>query len=972
MNSIVARFAATSIAAVLAGCGGSGSQDNTAAPAGLASGAQPAATAQSADSAPAQGEQPAQTTAAQPAAEQASPAAPNPPPAPAPNDPSISSFTVVNADSDQDISTFTNSGTVSLATAPRINVRANASNAVRVVFTEGGASVSQNVAPYAFKGDTNGDYAPWEPKPGTYTITATPYGSATNAGAAATLTLTVVATDGNPPSPPPPSNDAWSNPATWGGTVPPAGASVVIPAGKTVVLDTKVRVKGLTVNGTLACGGNDIAIEADWVMVSGNQAKLACGTEAQPYLGKFDVVLSGPKTDDISGMGARVLGAMSGATIEMFGEPRTGWTKLDATANKGSATLSLADIPKSWRAGMDIVIGSSSEDPRQAEVRRIQAISGKIVTLAEPLAFSHFGEQQTYSNGKRTWTVDTRAPVGLLSRNITIQGGGDSGSTQFGGHVMSMATSKVFMSAVGFNRMGQKGLLGRYPFHWHLVGNGAGQFVTNSSISESYNRCFTIHGTDNVRVENNVCYNHIGHGYFLEDGTEQGNTITGNLGVLTVKPKDGEAILPTDTVVSPATAGPATFWVSNPQNTVRNNHAGGSDGSGIWNFFENRNMTRYDGTTINPRNLPFVEQADNTVSASEMGLVACEITGGTQGVGGPGTKTVTRFTAFMTKRSGLWPCGAVQEFDDARLLDSGADGFKAAFVAPQRMLVKNSLFVANSRLKDMNGGNKPRRAFGSYDQGSILQDSHFIGYSTQTQSAFVSFVGGAVKDYTSRMQGLTFDPPQPAAFEKDVSNSNSLVDVFSVINDVDGTMGAGAGMTLMPRSVFTDAMGCSNGSLEANTFGVLCPARIVRARAQNILTQTGNVVMFMSRGGTDVVRKAFSGPTLDPDSNYQQFVAVPNKDYYLGAEFSNDPGGDFYIQLLRASPGDVIRYELRNLRPNTRVTNGDIAQVNSLQDLERSSGSVWFRSGTTVHFKVVMSSQGQPWDTTKGVFFSAN
>jgi G8 domain len=767
--------------------------------------------------------------------------------------------------------------------------------------------------------------------------------------------------------------NAWSNPATWGGKVPPAGAEVVIPAGKTVLLDTKVKVKGLTVNGTLACGGDNIAIDADWVMVSGEKAKLSCGTQAKPYLGKFDLVLGGPKTDNINGMGARVLGAMSGAAIEMFGEPRTSWAKLGATTTSGSTTLTLAEVPKNWRAGMDIVIGSSSENPRHAEVRRIAAINGSTVTLASPLEFSHFGEQQTYANGKQSWTVDTRAPVGLLSRNITIQGGDDSSSTHFGGHMMSMASSKVYLSDVGFNRMGQKGLLGRYPFHWHFVGDATGQYVSNSTVWESYNRCFTIHGTDNALVENNVCYNHIGHGYFLEDGTEQGNTIAGNLGVLTVKPKEGEGILPSDTVVSAATAGPATFWVSNPQNTVRNNHANGSEGTGIWNFFEDRNMVRYDGQTINPRNLPFVEQADNTVSASEMGLVACEIKGGTQGVGGPGTKTVSRFTAFMTKRSGLWPCGVMQVFDDARLLDSGGPSFKAAFTAPQRMLVKNSLFVANSRLKDLNGGNKSRRAFGSYDQGSILQDSHFVGYTTQTKSALVGFAGGAVKDYTSRMQGLTFDPPQVAAFEKDAYDSNNMVTVFSVLNDVDGTLGAGGGMTLMPRSVFTDAMGCSNGRLEANTFGVLCPAKIVRARAQDILPQTGDVVMFMRRGGTDVVRKAFLGPNGDPNANnYVQFVAVANKDYHLGAEFSSDPGGNFYIQLLRVSPGDVIRYELRNVRPNTRVVNGDIAQVNSLQALESSSGSVWFRSGTTVHFKVVMPDRGEPWNETKRVVLRDN
>jgi cell migration-inducing and hyaluronan-binding protein len=32
----------------------------------------------------------------------------------------------------------------------------------------------------------------------------------------------------------------------------------------------------------------------------------------------------------------------------------------------------------------------------------------------------------------------------------------------------------------------------------------------------------TVHGTNNVRVENNVAYNNVGHCYFLEDGGGMG------------------------------------------------------------------------------------------------------------------------------------------------------------------------------------------------------------------------------------------------------------------------------------------------------------------------------------------------------------------------------------------------------------------------------------------------------------------
>ena len=48
---------------------------------------------------------------------------------------SILSFTVVNADTGVDIATYTDSGTVSVATTPRINIRANATGVKSVVFT---------------------------------------------------------------------------------------------------------------------------------------------------------------------------------------------------------------------------------------------------------------------------------------------------------------------------------------------------------------------------------------------------------------------------------------------------------------------------------------------------------------------------------------------------------------------------------------------------------------------------------------------------------------------------------------------------------------------------------------------------------------------------------------------------------------------------------------------------------------------
>src|SRR5690606_33175167 len=88
-------------------------------------------------------------------------------------------------------------------------------------------------------------------------------------------------------------------------------------------------------------------------------------------------------------------------------------------------------------------------------------------------------------------------------------------------------------SGVELYRMGQHLTLARYPMHWHLVGDAQGQYIRNSAIHDTYSRCVTVHGTDNVRVENNVTFNTVGHCFFLEDGIETGNQFVRNLGIQT-------------------------------------------------------------------------------------------------------------------------------------------------------------------------------------------------------------------------------------------------------------------------------------------------------------------------------------------------------------------------------------------------------------------------------------------------------
>ena len=200
------------------------------------------------------------------------------------------------------------------------------------------------------------------------------------------------------------------------------------------------------------------------------------------------------------------------------------WTKLARTAEAGSNSIQVLNAA-GWRVGDEIVLASTDFDPRQAERRTISAISGNTITLDKKLDYMHFG--------KITFDVDERGEVGLLTRNIRIQASADAEQSFFGGHVMAMGASKMFVEGVEFNRMGQNLTLARYPIHWHLVGDAKGQYIRNAAIHDTYNRCVTVHGTNFLRVENNVTYNTVGHCFFLEDGIEHGNEFVHNLAIQT-------------------------------------------------------------------------------------------------------------------------------------------------------------------------------------------------------------------------------------------------------------------------------------------------------------------------------------------------------------------------------------------------------------------------------------------------------
>ncbi len=193
--------------------------------------------------------------------------------------------------------------------------------------------------------------------------------------------------------------------------------------------------------------------------------ELQIGTEAKPYTRKATITLTNNvKDEQLMGMGDRGI-MLSGGTLNLHGDRTNTWTKLAATANAGATSIQVLNAAQ-WKVGDEIVLASTDFNPRQAERRTISAISGNNITLDKPLEYMHFG--------KITYDVDERGEVGLLTRNIKIQASADAEQTFFGGHIMAMVTSKMFVEGVELNRMGQNLELARYPIHWHSDGRRQG------------------------------------------------------------------------------------------------------------------------------------------------------------------------------------------------------------------------------------------------------------------------------------------------------------------------------------------------------------------------------------------------------------------------------------------------------------------------------------------------------------------
>jgi hypothetical protein len=424
----------------------------------------------------------------------------------------------------------------------------------------------------------------------------------------------------------------WSDPATWGGTVPTAGHAVMIDADHVVTYDLPFNTSALSEVKSIDIRDGGVLrfsrTQSTRLDMSGSlsvmeEGTLDVGTAADPisnvnaWIG-FNVLddrqfSSNNPTDPHfrpgpdplmpdyhpEDTGLWVMGMDSTASFQ--GAPKNfTWSKIATDAAAGATQVNLDAAPTGWRVGDRVLLTPTGTDPDEVEIRTIASISGNSITLTQPLSFLHLG--RLYARDPITGNlrqisspselvsgetlVRMQGEVGLLTQNVTVASNlVQPGDVNHRAHAAFMMDARVSIADSEFRDLGPRGKLGRYPIHFHKPGStSAGNTVSETSVWNSANdagsRCIVVHLGDGVTVDGNVCYDAQGAGLYFEVAQEQGNTLSNNLVVRVHQPEE----LPNQTLFQmfgyPQVLGTG-IWARMGNTVINNVVVGGVDASGM-------------------------------------------------------------------------------------------------------------------------------------------------------------------------------------------------------------------------------------------------------------------------------------------------------------------------------------------------------------------------------------------------------
>ncbi|MEM9043739.1 MAG: cadherin-like domain-containing protein [Pseudomonadota bacterium] len=646
----------------------------------------------------------------------------------------------------------------------------------------------------------------------------------------------------------------WSDYRMPDGSLPGPDDVVVVDSNVRLILDeagSPAQVEGLIIYGEFTVEETDTPLElvTDWAIAAGD-GSFRVGTAEDPYEGEFELTLAGKDNSfdldlrdypDGSGIedgrcpvtggeacqcdsasndssdhdhphviennNAFLMAMGDGASISIHVDDaeKQSWAQLDGTAEKGATELTFAEAT-GWEVGDRIAIASTDFDMNQAEERTIVAVSddGKTITLDQPLEYMHYGEIDTYDDPDGdVHQLDMRAEVALLSRDVTIQGDVDYDESkplneqedQYGGHTMVMHGGEMYMSGVELAYMGQAGILGRYPAHWHESGDVTGQYIENSSVHHSFNKGITVHNTQGALVSDNVVYETISHSYYLEQSDTHGNDLIDNLAI------NARDVGRFGTIRNANDDTPSNFYTTNADNTWTGNHAAGSDANGF--YFRLSGQQKFNFGTVDDNAVHSVE--NRGVYVHHQGMAQ---DGNPQGSAEQPQKAddweISGLTVYKSGL-GVYSQATNGTFTDSAFAELGSNGrFRLNTTIEDSLIVGRADNIGNPETQDerdagrsLPGGDGDFQGWQLYDGPGSLSNVMFDGF-TEPGDRAIEQSNAIHKSSSFGLKGITWGEDVTEenkfaiggggnAYGND-SASRGLVDVDGSISGVEGAM----------------------------------------------------------------------------------------------------------------------------------------------------------------------------------------
>lgn len=219
----------------------------------------------------------------------------------------------------------------------------------------------------------------------------------------------------------------WSSLAGWEGRQALPGESdplVEVKSAWRVTLDIDTPVlQHLKVYGTLVFldspGGVTLNAKIVEIMEGGS---LEIGTRERQYTNQAGIVLHGGKSDRQTAIGPG-LGNVGKAlivrgSVQMNGVAKTPFRFLSESLHPGDQSIRRNE--STWTVGDHLAISSSKKQAQQMETLRIESVSNDSFVLSKSVEHFHFGDSLGIVKEASRGTIEDRARVLNLTRNISI------------------------------------------------------------------------------------------------------------------------------------------------------------------------------------------------------------------------------------------------------------------------------------------------------------------------------------------------------------------------------------------------------------------------------------------------------------------------------------------------------------------------------------------------------------------------